>query len=130
LQAVGKNAVATVLIVEDEAPLLILAESVLQNAGYETLTAGSLTEAQAVIQSKKKIDAVFTDIILPEDREGGLHVGQVVRQTARDTPVLYTTAGQVTDGMKALFVWPYAFLPKPYTDHQLLAALAGLLKRS
>ena len=28
---------ATVLIVEDEAPLVILAESVLQDAGYETL---------------------------------------------------------------------------------------------
>ena len=120
---------ATVLIIEDEAALLILAESVLQNAGYQTLTAGTLAEAEAVIQSGKPIDAVITDIILSDDREGGLHVGQIVRRTAPDTPVLYTTGVQVTDGMKALFVWPYAFLPKPYTDHQLIEALATLLRR-
>ena len=120
---------ATVLIIEDEAPLLILAESVLQNAGYETLTAGTLTEADGIIRSGKKIDAVITDIILSDDREGGLHVGQLVRRTAPDTPVLYTTGAQITDGMKTLFVWPYAVVPKPYTDHQLIEALATLLRR-
>ena len=52
-----------------------------------------------------------------------------MRRTAPDTPVLYTTGVQITDGMKALFVWPYAFLPKPYTDHQLIEALATLLRR-
>ena len=122
---------ATVLIIEDEAPLLILAESVLQNAGYMTLTAGSLEEAQALIRSDdQKIDLVFTDIILSDHREGGLQIGQVVRQTAPETPVLYTTAAQVTDGMKALFVWPYRFLPKPYTDHQLIEAVAELLRKA
>jgi DNA-binding NtrC family response regulator len=121
--------VATVLIIEDEAPLLILAESVLNNAGYETLTAGSLTEAEAILQSDKKIDAVITDIILTDDREGGLQVGQIVRRTAPDTPVLYTTGAQITDGMKTLFVWPYAVVAKPYTDQQLIEALATLLRR-
>ncbi len=121
---------ATVLVIEDEPALLILAESVLKNAGYETLTAGSLAEAQAVLTSSNpKIDIVFTDLILAEQREAGLQVGQVVRQTAPDTPVLYTSGAQITDGMKALFVWPYAFLPKPYTDDQLLEAIAGLLNR-
>jgi hypothetical protein len=57
-----------------------------------------------------------------------MHVGQVVRQTAPDTPVLYTTGAQVTDGMKALFVWPYRFIPKPYTDQQLLGAVEELLQ--
>ena len=38
---------ATVLIIEDEPALLILAESVLKNAGYDTLTAGSLAEVRA-----------------------------------------------------------------------------------
>ena len=122
------NDVATILIIEDEPALLILAESVLQNAGYETLTACSLEEAHALLNGDAKPDLVFTDIILAKQREGGMHVGQVVRQTAPDTPVLYTTGGQVTDGMKALFVWPYRFIEKPYTDQEMLQAIAELLR--
>ena len=41
--------------------------------------------------------------------------------------VLYTTGGDVTDGMKALFVKGSAFLPKPYTPAQLTAAIGALL---
>ncbi len=36
---------ASVLIVEDEAAILMLAESVIQDAGYDTLSAASLPEA-------------------------------------------------------------------------------------
>jgi DNA-binding NtrC family response regulator len=122
------NDVATILIIEDEPALLILAESVLQNAGYTTLTASSLEEAQALLKGDMKPDLVFTDVILAKEREGGLHVGQVVRQTAPDTPVVYTSAAQLTDGMKALFVWPYRFIEKPYTDQQLLQAIEELLR--
>jgi CheY-like chemotaxis protein len=39
----------TVLIVEDEAVIRVLTESVLQKAGYETPSAGTLAEAQALI---------------------------------------------------------------------------------
>jgi DNA-binding NtrC family response regulator len=127
---VGTNRVATVLIIEDEPALLILAESVLQHAGYETLTASSLAEAQAIIGSDKRFEAVITDIMLADEREGGLQIGQAVRKATPNTPVLYTSAAQLTDGMKALLVWPYAFLPKPYTDHQLIEALSGLLRKT
>jgi CheY-like chemotaxis protein len=46
-----------VLIVEDEVPLLILAESVLQSAGYETVSASTVAEAIAVVEdAEQKID--------------------------------------------------------------------------
>jgi DNA-binding response OmpR family regulator len=44
----------TVLIVEDERRVLILAESELQRAGYETLTAATVAEAQVIINSDKE----------------------------------------------------------------------------
>jgi DNA-binding NtrC family response regulator len=122
--------VATILIIEDEPSLLILAESVLNGAGHETLSAGSLAQAQAIIQSDKQIDLVFTDIALVDQREAGLQVGQVTRQVATNTPMLYTSGYPLTDGMKTLFVWPYEFLPKPYTDQQLLLAVDRLLRRA
>ena len=40
---------ARVLVVEDETQILILAESVLQQAGYDTLSAATVAEAQAII---------------------------------------------------------------------------------
>ena len=40
---------ACVLIVEDETQVLMLAESVLQQAGHDTLSAATVAEAQAII---------------------------------------------------------------------------------
>ncbi|HTN73168.1 MAG TPA: response regulator [Methylomirabilota bacterium] len=119
---------ASILVVEDEPTVLVLGESVLQRAGYETLTAGTLAEAQAVIHSDQKLDLVFTDITLPENPEGGLQMGQLVRQARPGVPVLYTSGRALTDGMKELFVERSSFLPKPYTDEQLISAVADLLR--
>ena len=117
-----------ILIVEDEAPILVLVESILQQAGYETLTAASLAEAQAIIHSDQPVDLIFTDINLGEDHEGGLQVGQMVRQARPKTPVVYTSGRSLTDGMKSLFVEQSLFLSKPYTNEQVVEAVAGLLR--
>ncbi len=118
---------ATVLIVEDEAVLLVLAESVSRSAGYESLTASTLSQAQALIGSVEHFDLVVTDISLGDDREGGIHVGQLVRQLRPQTPVLYTSGFKMTDGLKELFVDKSEFLDKPYTDTQLIETMARLL---
>jgi CheY-like chemotaxis protein len=122
------GAMAVVLIVEDEPPILVLVESVLEQAGYGTLTAGTLAEAQAIIQSSQTLDAVFTDINLGSDHEGGLQIGHMIRQTRPHTPVVYTSGRGLTDGMRALFTEPSAFLPKPYTNEQLIEVLASLIR--
>jgi CheY-like chemotaxis protein len=91
---------------------LVLVESILQQAGYETLTASTLPEAQAIIHSDQPVDLVFTDINLGEDREGGLQVGQMIWQSPSKTPGVYTSGRGLTDGMKTLFVErsPFFFL--------------------
>ena len=119
---------AVILVIEDETPILVLTESILQQAGYETLTASTLAEAQSIIHSAPEIDLVFTDVNLGEDHEGGLQVGQVIRQSSPETPVVYTSGRGVTDGMKSLFVERSSFLPKPYTNEQLVEAVASLLR--
>jgi DNA-binding response OmpR family regulator len=116
----------TILIVEDEVPILVLVESILQQAGYETLTASTLAEAQAIIHSDQPVDLVFIDINLGEDHEGGLQIGQMIRQSRSKTPVIYTSGRGLTDGMKTLFVERSLFLPKPYTNEQLVEAVASL----
>jgi DNA-binding NtrC family response regulator len=117
---------ARVLIVEDEAQVLVLAESILE-AEYETLSASTVTEAMAFAESKERIDLLFTDLGLGDQSEGGLVVAQEMKKARDGLPVLYTSGRAVTDGMRALFVQPSDFLPKPYTKDQLLATVAKLL---
>ena len=56
---------ARIVIVEDEIQVLMLAESVLQQAGHDTVSASTVAEAQALINSKHdKFDLVFADVEL------------------------------------------------------------------
>jgi CheY-like chemotaxis protein len=119
---------SVVLIVEDETPVLILAETVLQEVGYETASASTLADALAIIESShRQFDLLFTDINLKGETDGGLRVGTVFAKSRPGVPVLYTTARDVTDGMGAQFVQPSGFIAKPYTVEQLKTAVAHLI---
>lgn len=120
---------ATVLIVEDQPDVLILAESVLQHSGFETISASTIAEAETIIESNTPIDAVATVIGLGDEQEGGLKVAQLAAEKHPSIPILYVSDRPRTDGMEALFVEPSAFLPKPYTDEQLVAGISGLLRK-
>jgi DNA-binding NtrC family response regulator len=126
-RCVGGLLMPTVLLVEDEVQILIFTESVLQKAGYETLTAATVAEAQAIINSDRKVDLVFLDVTLANHPEGGITIGKMVDKSRQGLPVLYTSGRELTDGMKSLFALNNRFLPKPYTEHQLLEAIAGML---
>jgi CheY-like chemotaxis protein len=117
---------AIVLIVEDEATLLVLAESCLQEHGHKTLSATSITEASTLLEGTDQIDLLFTDIGLKDDSEAGLKLAADAVAKRPNIKVLYTTGQAVTDGMKALFVPKSAMLVKPYTVDQLLTSFSML----
>jgi DNA-binding NtrC family response regulator len=120
--------VAVILIVEDETQVRLLAETVLQEAGFETLSAGTVAEAKAILESDQPVDLLFTDMTLFEERDGGLALGQFAAEKRHGLPVLYTTGRGVTDGMLALFVKRHGFLAKPYTGDQLVTGVQNLLR--
>lgn len=121
---------ARVLVVEDEAVVLVLAEFVIQSAGYETISAASLSEAEGLVNSPDgHLDLVFTDISLGDETEGGIQIGQLIRQQHPTTPVLYTSGRSLTDGLNEMLVEQSVFLPKPYTDTQLVEAIEALLRK-
>ena len=114
---------AVVLVVEDEEQVRVLAESILQESGHQTLSAASIDQALALIRAEPSIVLLFTDIGLQGDLQAGLTLAQTAIERHPDLRVLYTTALAVTDGTKALFVDNSAFLPKPYTIDQLQTVL-------
>jgi DNA-binding NtrC family response regulator len=118
---------AVVLIVEDEEQVRVLAEAIIREQGHETLMAATAEQAGALVEERADIDVLFTDIGLQQDAEAGLQLAMEVAARRPALPVLYTTGQGVTDGMRAMFVEPFGFLPKPYTPDDLRTALANLI---
>ena len=84
--------VARILIVEDEPQVLTLAASVLQPAGYEVISAATLSEAEAVIDdTARKFDLLFIEIELGYEKEGGIALGKLIEEPRPGIPVLYTS---------------------------------------
>ena len=113
----------TVLIVEDEDQVRVLAESYLREQGHQTVSAASPEEALAVFDVVDRVDVMFTDVILKGDIHAGLELAKEAVQRRPELKVLFTTGSSVTDGMKAMMVDKSAVLEKPYTVDQLQTAL-------
>lgn len=117
----------SVLIVEDEAQVLMLAESYLAEHGYDAHSASSVAEALAVLDSDAPVDILFTDLGLSHDGpQAGLDLAKQATERRSNLRVLYTTGQVVTDGMRALFVPHYELLEKPYTVDSLIAKIRAL----
>ena len=117
----------TVLVVEDEPTVRVLAESIIEALGYVILSAPNAREAIALLEQEKHIDILFTDINLPDGPHAidGLALARKAVELSPDLRVIYTTGHGQAHGMTALFVEAATFLPKPYTVKQLTDAVAA-----
>src|SRR5262249_15945582 len=100
----GMAIMATVLIVEDDDQVRVLAESHLGEEGPQPAAAGDAEEALAVFEVVPRIDVLFADINLRGDLHAGLELAKRARGRQADLAVLYTTGQAVTDGMRAMMV--------------------------
>jgi CheY-like chemotaxis protein len=119
-----------ILVAEDDEQIRVLAESIIQAAGYRTVSAATVPEALALLQDDTSVEAIFTDLQLVEDGPGGIELAAEARDIRPKIKVLYTTGEGITDGTKALMVEGAAFLPKPYTPDDLTAAIHALFAAS
>ena len=68
----GASMRRVILVVEDEAILLMGAVSVLHDAHYDTVSASTVAEAVAIIEDpEQKLDLLFTDLGLADHKDGG-----------------------------------------------------------
>jgi two-component system cell cycle sensor histidine kinase/response regulator CckA len=117
----------TILLVEDEEGLRALNARGLTSRGYTVLEAGNGVEAIELLEkSGKPVDLVVSDVVMPE----------------MDGPTLARELRSRNPGLKIIFVsgyaedafqknlpehGQYAFLPKPFTLKQLVAAVKQTL---
>jgi two-component system, response regulator PdtaR len=113
-----------VLIVEDELLVRLLAVSLLEEAGFGTIQAGSADEAVALLETRKDIRVVFTDINMPGSMDG-LRLAHAIRH--RWPPIeLVLTSGHIQVGKKDM---PERglFLAKPYEATELVRTVRSLV---
>src|ERR1041385_6908001 len=94
-----------VLVAEDEPTVRALAESIIEELGYWTFSAANAREALAVLDGGAPITLLFTDINMPDGPDGidGLELARRAVENLPALRVIYTTGGELTDGMTALF---------------------------
>jgi signal transduction histidine kinase/CheY-like chemotaxis protein len=118
-----------VLVVDDEDLVLSLAQSVLEAAGYEVLTATNGIEALDVYAVRSgRIDAVLLDMTMPV--MGG---EEAMAQLVSRWPdvVVVATSGYDREEAERRFAPRLAgFLQKPYTSAQLSSMIAEVLRSS
>jgi CheY-like chemotaxis protein len=115
-----------VLVVEDEALIQMLAIDYLEGAGFTVDAAGSATEAMnRLALASGGVDAAVIDIGLP-DRKGDALFHEI-RALYSWLPIILAT-GQNIRELRAAFEGQQsvAFVSKPYTETDLLDALATL----
>src|ERR1700716_3003153 len=111
---------AVVLIVEDEFLLRMDAVDMIAAAGFEVVEAANADEAIEILESRRDITVVFTDIQMPGSMDG-LKLARAV--SGRGPPIkIVATSGHVhvteTDLPEG-----GRFLPKPYNPIQVTGLL-------
>lgn len=120
---------ATVLIVDDEAPILALLRYNLEKAGYRVLEAADGQEALTIAREEHP-DLMILDWMLPS-----LSGIEVCRQIRRDsglgnTPIIMLTArGEEQDRVRGLEVGADDYVPKPFSPAELLARIRAVMRR-
>ena len=118
---------STLLVIDDERVVRTVACQALRQAGYTCLEADSALAALEQLQSdRQQLDGMIVDIRLPD--MSGLNLVRLARIHRPGTPALFISgyalpAVEVADLQQLL----QAFLPKPCTPDQLLAAVREFL---
>ena len=112
---------AKILIVDDEARILLLLQSLLKANGYETVTAKDGLEALEQIK-KNTFDLIITDLRMsPMD---GMSLFREVKTLFSAMPVILLTAyASVETAIEAMKLGAYDYLLKPFKPVQLLAKI-------
>jgi len=117
----------TVLVVDDDANVRGLIETLLRQEGYQVQTAASAATAQVRIRTCA-IDLVIMDFSLP-DMDGFTFLGQLKSDPAtRALPVLIVSAYSDREWQaRSAALGAAGFLSKPFRGRDLVAAVGRIL---
>ena len=108
----------TVLVVDDEKNYPLILGAVLEEEGFEVLTANSGMEALE-IQKTSDVDLVLTDMKMPS--MDGIELLEKIKARDPDLPVIMMTAyGSVDKAVEAMGKGAYSYILKPFDNDKLV----------
>lgn len=122
----------SILIVDDEAPMQMLASTIVDRLGYESATASSGEEAVKVYaearQNGETFAAVVMDLALPGGMSG-LEATIAIKQIEAGAKIIVSSGYLEQNARAAALEHGFAgILPKPYTAERLASELRYVLK--
>ncbi len=116
-----------ILMVEDDFALVMGTEYALTSEGYEVISAGTLADARKHIRAD--IDLILLDVMLPDGN--GLTLCKELRTSGNQTPIIFLTAvAEEANIVQGLESGADDYVAKPYRVKELLARIAGNIRRS
>ncbi|MFO0947325.1 MAG: PAS domain S-box protein [Planctomycetota bacterium] len=119
----------TILLVEDEDSVRIIARRALESQGYRVLASARGTEALRLAENfAEPIDMLVTDIVMPE--VGGRQLAESIKELRPNILVLYMS-GYTDDSVvhHGVLEANDAFLQKPFTPQTLARKVRAILDR-
>ncbi|MBI4643412.1 MAG: sigma-54-dependent Fis family transcriptional regulator [Deltaproteobacteria bacterium] len=117
---------ATLLVVDDEPQILQVVSGILQDEGFEVVTAPD-GEAALKLVAEEPPDLVLLDIALPG--KDGLEVLQELKSRYATLPVVMISAyGSVENAVKATRLGAYDFIEKPPNADNILLTVRNALE--
>ncbi len=108
----------TVLIVDDEKNYPRILSAVLEEEGFETLTANSGHEALEILKNTD-VDLVLTDMKMPS--MDGMELLERIKAKDTELPVIMMTAhGTVDRAVEAMQKGAYSYILKPFDNERLV----------
>ncbi|MDM8517921.1 sigma-54 dependent transcriptional regulator [Desulfobacterales bacterium HSG16] len=108
----------TILIVDDEKNYPLILSAVLEEEGYETMTANSGSQALLMLK-ESDVDLVLTDMKMPG--MDGITLLEEIKLKDCDIPVIMMTAhGTVEKAVEAMQKGAYNYILKPFDNDSLV----------
>jgi signal transduction histidine kinase/CheY-like chemotaxis protein len=123
-----RSSEACVLLVEDNDEVAALVKEMLDELGFEALRVASAQAALGALADGRRIDLVFSDIVMPGDMNG-LDLARETRKRLRDVPIVLTS-GYAEEAIRDAEAEGLLVLRKPYNLADLANALHGSLATS
>lgn len=124
----GPSERARVLVVDDEPQLLRLVTSLLDAAGFSTLTAQDGQKALELAATQNP-DLILLDIMLPGPLDG-LAVARRLRQFSKVPVVMLTAKARETDELAGFEAGADDYITKPFSAATLVARVRAALRRA
>ena len=121
------DAMALILVVEDEPEIAELLEDYLRGSGYRTERASNGKEALTLFRAARP-DLVLLDIALPE--LSGTEVLKRVRSESTVPIIMLTAKAEETDKIVGLELGADDYVTKPFRPREVMARVKAALRRA